>query len=99
MAVLEMLSEVIRAEKLFALVAFTKLVDICKMLTANHPVRSGIVRELFSTVAADVERSVGARLRRWNMTTSGGVGWYGGAWMKSGLVVSVQSRAGPRMTT
>ena len=62
-----MLPEVICAEKLFALVTFTKLVDCCEMIAAGNPILGWKIGELFTTVSAYIEFSRHTRLLWWGM--------------------------------
>lgn len=55
MTVLEMLSEMICPEKLFALVALPELVYLRDVCYTRLPVGRGMVGKFCATVAADVE--------------------------------------------
>lgn len=52
MAMLQVLSEVVRAEELFGLVAFTKLMDMIQMLRPRFPI--GRVGKFFTAISANV---------------------------------------------
>lgn len=62
MAVLEMLSKVIRSEELLCMVAFSELVDIHQMLNSNIPVafsqRSNIAARRWSPIALKLVTTV-----------------------------------------
>ena len=96
MTVFEMLPEVIGPEELFALVAFTKLVDGGKMIATNHPILCWKVRKLFTTVSAHIEFCRHARLLWWSVV---GICVRGNriARMKGSLVVVVQGSTRPRV--
>ena len=88
MTVFEMLPEVIRPEKLFALVALAKFVDRCKMVATNHPILCWEIGKLFTTVSAHIEFCRHARLLWWSVVS---IRVWGNsiARMKGSLVVAV----------
>ena len=56
MAMLQMLAEMVRTEKLLCIVAFAKFVHSGQVLKTTVPVRLRVVGEFFAAVAADVMR-------------------------------------------
>ena len=68
MAVLEMLSKVIRSEELFRMVAFSELVDIHQMLNSNIPIafsqRSNIAARCWSPIALKLVTAVSTSIQR-----------------------------------
>ena len=72
MAVLEVLSEVIRTVEFLTLVALAEFVNVCQMLASCQPVRLRKVWKFFATVSANIERRYGAR-RVWRLGIAGRV--------------------------
>lgn len=91
MAVFQMLPEVIRAEELFALIAFAKLVDVVEVVDSQFPIH-GTIRKLDTAVSAHVMARRSARRRLWYLV---GVGVLrnGGARVEGGGIVSIQGGA------
>ena len=56
MAVLQVLAEMVRAEKLLCIVAFAKFVYSGQMLKATVPIRLRVVGKFLAAVAADIMR-------------------------------------------
>ena len=95
-----MLSEVICPVEFLALIAFPELVDGSEMLTAHHPVRCWVIRKLFATVAAYVVFCVLILLRLLLLGMRGTcIRRYCCARMESGVVISVERCARPRMAS
>lgn len=94
MTVLEVLSEVVGAIELLALVALAELVDVCQMLSSCQPVRLRKVRKLFATVAADISLcDCAGRVGR--LTVAAGIGRGCGARVEGGLEVALERCARP----
>lgn len=83
----EMLSEVVRAEKLLRVITFAELVHRCEMLESTIPVGLREVGELLATVSTGVVRRTRAGLIR------------RGRGRVKGCLVVREGRAGPRMAS
>ena len=77
MAVFEMLPEMVRAEELLRLVAFSEFVGVDKMPSAFIPVGRWFVGELLATVAASVESCKSVH-GRWRLSRAVFGRWDGG---------------------
>lgn len=90
MAMLQVLPEMIGAEKLFRLIAFTEFMSIGEMGNAVVPVRLWFPCKLLPAIPADVHGSHGLC---WRRTLVGGLGSDAAGRMKGTFVVAGQSRA------
>ena len=96
MAVFEVLSEVVCAVELLALVTLSKLVDSSEMVTTCVPIRCRDVGKLLTAVSTNIKLGRHPRWLWWSVIGIG-IGRNGIARMESGLVVTVKSGARPRM--
>lgn len=92
MAVFEVLSKVIGAEELLALIAFAKFVDLGEMVDPSLPVRSRKIGKLLPTVPTHIGWRQSTGWRCWCMVDTG-ILWNGSARVKRSLVVAIQFSA------
>lgn len=91
-----MLPEMVCAEELLRLIAFSEFVGVDKMSRAFVPVQPYSVGKLFAAIAASVEicKSIRRRLRLGRAVFSR---WDAGCWIESISELSVECGTGPRV--
>ena len=96
MTVLQMLAEMVGTEELLGLVAFAEFMYTVEMRTTCFPIRSWLIGELCSTVAASIECCErGGRRRGLKLGRSVVGGWYVGRRVEGAVETAVQGGARP----
>lgn len=91
-----MLTEVVGAEELLRLIAFTELVYVGEMLATGVPIGRGIVWKLFAAVSASIERRHRVQ-RRCRLTRAVFGRRDGGRRVEGGVVLTAKDRTRPGM--